>query len=326
MKEGIEIKDLPEYPSLEYVVDKNIFIGEAELEKELKKIYLDNNKFLKPRGIENDVKNVAAISRLRRRTGITELNRCKAVLVSDNFYLSKAINISLKERFLIEREFPLVINTFNLTSLLWLTSFSESSNIATSILLANAYGASSLSGNVVDKLISEINKLTQKGEFQNEEALLIRQNIFMHDEETLDIIRDEETNITRENLEKMKIQLVDNKILQQQKERNARNLRTANREAEKKAEQVLKRRVLLARIGVYILCLLMFAVSIYGAVDNLQSWINILFFIVGVFGAGFTFICDLKEFKWIEKIIFRRRDYLLSKYLKKELELIKKYE
>lgn len=130
---GIEIVDIPSYDKNKY---KNV-IDEKKLNENLINTY--KNKNTNPKIIENDVKSVSAIMRLRDGKEYRKLEDCNAVFVTTN----KDIRIETVKLLNLDTNFKIspVMSDIDLTAVVWLKSMISNKKIPEMKLTENAIAA-----------------------------------------------------------------------------------------------------------------------------------------------------------------------------------------
>lgn len=130
---GIEIVDVPDYDEKKY---KHI-IDEKQLNKNLFNAY--KNKQINPKTIENDVKSVSAIMRLRDGKEYRKLEDCNAIFVTTNKDIRNETNklLNLDVNFKISP----VVSDMDLTAIVWLKSMINNKNLPEMKLTENAMAA-----------------------------------------------------------------------------------------------------------------------------------------------------------------------------------------
>lgn len=130
---GIEIVEVPDYDEKKY---KHI-IDEKQLNKNLFNTY--KNKQINPKTIENDVKSVSAIMRLRDGKEYRKLEDCNAIFVTTNKDIRNETNklLNLDVNFKISP----VVSDMDLTAIVWLKSMINNKNLPEMKLTENAMAA-----------------------------------------------------------------------------------------------------------------------------------------------------------------------------------------
>ena len=130
---GIEIVEVPDYDEKKY---KHI-IDEKQLNKNLFNTY--KNKQINPKTIENDVKSVSAIMRLRDGKEYIKLEDCNEIFVTNNKDIRNETNklLNLDVNFKISP----VVSDMDLTAIVWLKSMINNKNLPEMKLTENAMAA-----------------------------------------------------------------------------------------------------------------------------------------------------------------------------------------
>ena len=130
---GIEVVDIPEYDEKKY---KNV-IDEKKLNENLFNSY--KNKKTSQKVIENDVKSVSAIMRLRNGKEYRKLEDCNAIFVTTN----RDIRIETNKLLNLDVNFKIspVMSDMDLTAIVWLKSMINNKNLPEMKLTENAMAA-----------------------------------------------------------------------------------------------------------------------------------------------------------------------------------------
>lgn len=155
---GIEVRDTPgDYRA--YGLDEDVL--EKALAKEI------NYKSDQARIL--DVKSLSAIHRLRHGQTSGGFERCKAVLVTDNFNVVKA-SVSVGE----QHNWPLAMSDSDLVNLLWLKMPDIGTEISRRQLVAVAHAGMRPSETMWSRYLEEIERLEQLGNVDPQEAEYLR--------------------------------------------------------------------------------------------------------------------------------------------------------
>lgn len=121
---------------------------------------------------DNDVLSIASIYRLRGNASAKSLNNCTAVLVTTNTGLVNIVEEFYKS--ITTHTVRYIMSDIDLTSILWLCSWQEKSNLPSIVLLENAYAACAPTKELLDVFGSTIDKLLGEGIINKDEALILR--------------------------------------------------------------------------------------------------------------------------------------------------------
>lgn len=130
---GIEIVDVPAYDKKKY----KYVIDEKALNENLLAVY--KNKKTSIKTIENDVKSVSAIMRLRDGKEYRKLEDCNAIFVTTN----KDIRVETNKLLNLDTNFKIspVVSDIDLTAIVWLKSLINNKNLPEMKLTENAMAA-----------------------------------------------------------------------------------------------------------------------------------------------------------------------------------------
>lgn len=160
---GVHVEETPRY------VD-SFQIDETALEDVLKGEvnYLNN-----PNAIQDDIDSVRSIYVLRGRQAAPSIERSRAVLVTSNNAFAKAA-WRYGQQYESSRDVSVVIADFSLANLAWLKSPIDAPEVPRSQLLAFAYAALKPSKRLLDKFLSEIDRLESSGSIDARDHQLLR--------------------------------------------------------------------------------------------------------------------------------------------------------
>ena len=119
-----------------------------------------------------DARSLLAIGMCRRGSHPRTIERAKAVLVTQDPWLSKCLDSLYGDA--LKSEFSYTISDIDLVSLLWLREYDKESNLPSDLLIANANAACEVSTEVITRAIEIAEELEKAGEVPVERALLIR--------------------------------------------------------------------------------------------------------------------------------------------------------
>ena len=152
-------------------------IDEAEFEQVLE----DEVSYFNPRAKEYDVNSVRSIYDLRAGTAPITVERCKAVLVSSNVAFARAA-FQYGQRHEESREVSSVITDFSLANIAWLKAPMGAPSLPTTEILAIAYAALQPSRELLEKYLTEIDRLENSGKITARDHQLLRSNTLAQEE------------------------------------------------------------------------------------------------------------------------------------------------
>ena len=184
---GIEIRQTPRYI-------KSFQIDQTAFEKVLE----DEINYFNPRAKEYDINSVRSIYVLRGNTAPTSLEKCKAVLVSSNTAFARAAYEYGKQHE-ASREISSVITDFSLANMAWLKAPMGAPSIPTAELLAYSYAALQPSKELLDKYLTEIDRLQKQGKLSARDHQLLRSSTIAQ-EELMRLTLGDEAALTEETV------------------------------------------------------------------------------------------------------------------------------
>lgn len=231
---GIEVVPTPKYKS-------KFQISEEEFEDALE----DELTYANPRAKYHDINSVRSIYALREGRSPHHLEKAVAVLVTSNAAFARAA-WNYGQKYDESREVSSVITNFSLANIAWLKAPLGAPAIPTSELLAFSHAALQPSTELMEKYLTEIDRLEKSGKISARDHQLLRSSLQAHDElvnltlgdeaalteetivETLDRVSSE---IKREENEKL--------VIEQQSHQKTREvLRKSRREAQRIREHI----------------------------------------------------------------------------------------
>ena len=164
---GIDTVPSPSYTNTENFIGVQDETAVVEwLESKRKTHVIHRERF------EYDARSLSSIGMLRGRFHPERIEWCKAILVTQDPYLSWCMKALNPKRFPPEMDF--VILDVDLASLLWLGNYNEKSSLPVDILIANATALNLASPEIMDRAIELTEQLVKTGDISEEAALTIR--------------------------------------------------------------------------------------------------------------------------------------------------------
>lgn len=166
---GIVEHDIPSYDTKDDgSVDEKKMLGETEL----KQFIRNNTPHYTESNLENDVKSVLAIHRLRGDYVSYDIETCRFIFVTNNYDFTRAFNIYYKEN-VSKRTFQLIISDSNLSAITWIKC-GEVNDLPESELLKNAYCALQPIPEIMKKVDEVLQKLKLSGQLRPEQIVALR--------------------------------------------------------------------------------------------------------------------------------------------------------
>lgn len=159
---GIDVKATPRYIK-NFQIDETVF----------GKVLEDEVNHFNPRARDYDINSVRSVYVLRGNTAPASVEKCKAVLVSSNSAFARAAYDYGKQHE-ASREVSSVITDFSLANMAWLKAPMGAPSIPTTELLAYSYAALQPSKVLLDKYLSEIDKLQKQDKLSARDHQLLR--------------------------------------------------------------------------------------------------------------------------------------------------------
>ncbi len=121
---------------------------------------------------EYDTKSLAAIGMLRKNSHPTKIERCRAILVTQDPWIAQCMKALAPKKFLSEIDFAML--DIEVISLLWLSSQDIKGSLPMDMLIANAAAACQLTQEVMNRAIELTDQFVASGDIPEDAALLIR--------------------------------------------------------------------------------------------------------------------------------------------------------
>ncbi|HHL39504.1 MAG TPA: hypothetical protein ENJ37_03255 [Deltaproteobacteria bacterium] len=184
---GIEVKDTPEYIE-KFQIDEKAFT----------EVLKDEVSYFNPRAKDYDINSVRSIYVLRKNSSPSIVEKCRAILVTSNSGFARAA-YKYGKRHEESREVSPVITDFSLANMAWLKAPMDAPSLPTIEILAYSYAALQPSKELLDKFLSEVEKLEQQGKISKRDHQLLRSNTLAQ-EEMMSLTLGEETALTEETV------------------------------------------------------------------------------------------------------------------------------
>ena len=169
-KAGIEVIETPRHIN-EFQIDETIFTEFLE----------DEVWYYNPRAKEYDINSVRSIYVLRGSKPTPSVEKSRAILVTSNSAFAKAAWV-YGQQIESARDVSSVITDFALANMAWLKAPVGAPAIPTTQLLAFSYAALQPSAELLEKYLTEIDKLERQGTISARDHQLLRSSPVAYDE------------------------------------------------------------------------------------------------------------------------------------------------
>jgi hypothetical protein len=159
----VDVEDTPQYID-DFQIDESAF--EHVLKDEV--TYFNN-----PKAIDYDINSVRSIYAIRGQKSAPSLEKSSAVLVTSNNAFARAA-WSYGQQYESSRDVSVVITDFSLANLAWLKAPMAAPEIPRTQLLAFSYAALMPSGSLLEKFMSEIDRLESRGSISARDLQVLR--------------------------------------------------------------------------------------------------------------------------------------------------------
>ncbi len=184
---GIDVKTTPRYIE-GFQIDETVF----------GKVLEDEVTYFNPRARDYDINSVRSVYVLRGNAAPVSVEKGKAVLVSSNAAFARAA-YDYGKLHEASREVSSVITDFSLANMAWLKAPMGAPSIPTMELLAYSYAALQPSKVLLDKYLSEIDKLQKQGKLSARDHQLLRSSTIAQ-EELMRLTLGDEAALTEETV------------------------------------------------------------------------------------------------------------------------------
>jgi len=242
-KIGIDNHNYNEDDLNQYTIDEN------KLYEIIKKIYAENitytDNYSKEDMIWNDIKAISSIYRKRKGFNANSLQNIKAVFITNNNALARAVKEYNKSRNCFEKYNECVTDTYWGTAI-WLNTAYNESTFYTKRLIADSIALTELNPRLKEKFLNNIKEKKEKGEFSDKEYYLLREYpgvsqylkdaTYNDDEEYRDSLPEEILERFREEVKKPLEEIIANNDEQIEGKNN--ELRKYNQRTEKQLVRI----------------------------------------------------------------------------------------
>lgn len=155
---------------------------------------------------------------LRRGFHPERIEQCRAILVTQDPYLSRCMKVLCPKTFPPEIDFAIL--DIDLVSLLWLENYNEKSSLPIDVLIANALALNLASPEIMDRAIELTEQLVETGDISEEAALTIRSQPKMK-KYLGEVTQNDIASLTHSSLQQALNQYVDDTTVKVQEEFDA---------------------------------------------------------------------------------------------------------
>ena len=316
----IDVKETPKYIA-DFQIDEQAF----------EEILDDEVSYYNPRAREYDVNSVRSIYVLRKGHFSSSLEKCRAVLVTSNSGFSRAA-FEYGKRHEESDQVSSVITDFSLANMAWLKAPMGAPSLPTTELIAYSYAALQPSKELLEKFLSEIDKLEKQGTITNKDHQLLRSSVFAQDE-LMQLTLGEESALTTETVTET-LKRVTNEIKKEESEKlkeeqQAHEQTQKNLEKTKTERQALQKRLFwncrrkarnYAWVISFLIAVLILIGILYGlgivSTNRVVGWV----LLIGMFMLALTTLANLCLGTTVKKIHQYIMERLLTRFLKHEAQ------
>ncbi len=192
-----------------------------------------------------DTKSLAAIGMLRKNNHPTKIERCKAILVTQDPWLTQCMKALSPKVFHSEIDFAML--DIDVVSLLWLSSYDAKSSLPMDVLIANATAACQLTQEIMDRAIELTDRLIESGDLTEDAALLIRSQSCMR-QYLFDVTENDVNAVSPENVQRAINKYVKEKASKHIEEATSLLERKKQRELDQKDQEIQQLRAIVKRM------------------------------------------------------------------------------
>ena len=206
-KVGVKIVTTPKYVH-EFQID----------EREFARVLGNEISYRNPNAKTRDIESVRSIYVIRADKSTPSVEKSRAVFVTSNTAFARAA-WKFGQSHGSTRDVSSVITDFSLANMAWLKAPMGSLNIPTTQLLAFSYAALKPSRDLLDKYLSEIDRLTMKGKISERDHQLLRSSPAAYDE-LMDLTLGEDVSLSEETVTEI-LERVSGEIRKEESEKLA---------------------------------------------------------------------------------------------------------
>ena len=201
---GINIEDTPRY-KIDFQIDEVVF----------EHLLSDEISYRSPRALEYDINSVRSVYAIRANKLALSIEKAKAVFVTSNVPFAKTA-WEYGQQHESSRAVSTVITAFSLANMAWLKVPMGASSIPRTQVLAIAYAALEPSSNLLEKYLTEIDRLEKKGDITERNHQLLRSSLAY--DELMHLTLGEDSALTEETITQT-LERVSNEIIKEESEK-----------------------------------------------------------------------------------------------------------
>lgn len=191
-----------------------------------------------------DTKSLAAIGMLRKNNHPTKIERCKAILVTQDPWLTQCMKALSPKTFHSEIDFAML--DIDVVSLLWLSNYDAKSSLPMDVLIANATAACQLTQETMDRAIELTDRLIESGDLTEDAALLIRSQSRIR-QYLFDVTENDVSAVSPENVQRAVNKYVKEEASKYVEEATSSLEREKQRELDQKDQEIQRLRAIVKR-------------------------------------------------------------------------------
>ncbi|WP_413853483.1 hypothetical protein [Candidatus Ruminimicrobium bovinum] len=191
----IDIVESPNYDNIkqEYLID------ETKLED-----YLKINRNVRDYANKIDVQSISAIFRLRNGVKSNLIENSKAIFVTTSKRLTILINKNKDLEHIFSNSFFPIITDIDLSAIVWIKNFSINKDYPKLKLIENARLSVEPSSDLLNKFFNKLEKIKNEGNISDDEAFILRTDIYAKRISLMEKIHGNENNLTDETIYSIK--------------------------------------------------------------------------------------------------------------------------
>jgi len=260
----------------------------------------DEISYFNPKAKEYDINSVRSIYVLRANSSPMSLERAKAVIVTSNAALAKAA-FEYGQKNAEVREVSSVITDFSLANMAWLKAPLGAPNLPIKEVLAVSYAALHPSKELLDKYMTEVDKLQKQGKITARDHQLLRSSHLAQDE-LMNLTLGEESELTEQTITEtlkrvtVEIKKEENEKFMKEKEAHQNTLEQLKYECDAK-DKIRKKiywhcncraKICAWSVSIMIILLLILGLSAGLLLKTNNPWFGWFLLIASVFAIGWS--------------------------------------
>lgn len=322
------IEDIPSYKvDSDQCVDCSNVLSENDIKNYIK----ERAEHYKDSSLEHDITVLHAIHRLRDDTSLSEIERSKAIFVTNNGLLTRSFNTYYRTK-INNSSFPLIMTSFELSALTWVKA-GTIGTLPEKQLLVNSYIATQPTPELMEVFKNLLYKMEQEKEISSEEAMAlkteryIQRELLLSSNGDINAVNEELVLNFRDKLKETYTKEYRQEEENKQKTEHENKVKTIKKDgkifAEERGNRLFKKiKILVKTVEITIACFTTCFFVIDFLKDKKLSWISIPFLLISIF--SFIDFITIKH-SFINKFLQKKQFNFEARVCEKYVQDILKY-